>query len=225
MTQATQQEDPWATAGQASTAATEATKPIDPNADPFASPDEVGGGDSGPRGPKYAEMVGRLIVLKPVELLKDQPVKNDDGGNQKNQDGTDKVQDVYVCKLTVLGPDPIEVFSKAYEKDGKSYPESSETFATPFTWEKWYAYGAGVVYKLKGLEKLGKPMLLGTVQRCPTGPGYRNGETWETTAKRWANYRAGIAAGRDPAKPQFSWGIIDPTPEQRAVALAWYRAQ
>jgi hypothetical protein len=225
MTQATQQADPWATASQAATAATEAAKPADPNADPFASPDEIGPGESGPRGPKWAEILGRLVILKPVELLANQPVKNDDGGNQKNADGTDKTQDIYVCQLTVLGPEDVTVYSAERTKDGRTYPASTETFKTPFTWERYYAYGGGIVYKLKGLEKAGKSMLLGVVQRCPTGAGYKSGETPETTAKKWADYRAAIVAGRDPAKPQFSWGLVDETPEQRAVALAWYRGQ
>jgi hypothetical protein len=214
MTQATQQADPWATASQAATGAAEAAKPADPNADPFASPDEIGG-SSGPRGPKWAEILDRLVVLKPVKLLTDQPVPGD----------PNKTQSIYVATLTVLGSESVTVVSPATEKDGKSYPESSETFLTPFTWENWYAYGRGIEVKLSGLEKAGKPMLLGVVKRCPTGSGYKAGETVETTAKKWTDYRAAILAGRDPAKPQFSWGIVDPTPDQRAVALAWYRGQ
>lgn len=213
MTQATQQEDPWATASQASTAA---STPVDPNADPFASPDEVGG-NSGPRGPKWAEILDRLVVLKPIKLLEDQPVPGD----------PDKKQNIYVASLTVLGSEPVTVFSRAFEKDGKTYPETSETFQTPYTWDNWYAYGRGIEVKLTGLEKAGKSMLLGVVKRCPTGAGYKAKppETLDTIAKRWNEYRAAIVAGRDAPKPQFSWGIVDPTDEQRAVALAWYRGQ
>jgi hypothetical protein len=225
MTQATQQADPWATASQAATAATESAKPADPNADPFASPDEIGPGESGPRGPKLPEILGRLVILKPTELLVNQPTRNDEGGFQKNDDGTDKLQDIYVCSLTVLGPDDVTVYSAERTKDGKTYPASTETFRTPFTWERYYIYNVGIIYKLKGLEKAKKSMLLGVVQRCPTGTGYKAGETWETTAKKWADYRAAVVAGRDPAKPQFSWGLVDETPEQRAIALAWYRGQ
>jgi hypothetical protein len=225
MTQATQQADPWATASQAATAATEAAKPADPNADPFASPDEIGPGESGPRGPKLPEILGRLVILKPIELLVNQPTKNDEGGFQKNDDGTDKLQDIYVCSLTVLGPDDVTVYSAERTKDGKTYSASTETFKTPFTWERYYIYNVGIIYKLKGLEKAKKSMLLGVVQRCPTGTGYKAGETWETTAKKWADYRAAVVAGRDPAKPQFSWGLVDETAEQRAIALAWYRGQ
>ncbi len=155
MTQATQQEDPWATASQATAAA---TAPADPNADPFASPDDMKGG-GGPRGPRgFAALLDRLIVLKPMEKLLDQPVKSDNDG---------KTQNIWVCQLTVLGPEKtIEVYSPAREANGVTYPESTEVFETPYTWERWYAYGKGVEVKLDNLEKTGKPFLLGVVKRC-----------------------------------------------------------
>lgn len=208
---ATTQDDPWATADAAGAAA---TAPTDPNADPFASPDEVGG-SSGPRGPKWAEILDRLVVLKPIKLLTDQPIPAD----------PEKTQNIYVCDLTVLGTDVVKVFSPARESNGKSYPESTEEFQPPFTWQNWYAYGRGVEVKLSGLEKLGKPFLLGVVKRCPTGQGYKAGETPETIERRWNDYRAALLAGRDMKSPAFSWGIVDPNAEQRAEALRWYRAQ
>lgn len=213
MTQATQQEDPWATASQA---ATSAATQADPNADPFATPDSIGGG--GPRGPRWAEILDRLVVLKPIELLENQPI-------QGGETDPNKTQNIYVCDLTVLGPDPVTVFTPEVTKDGKTYPEISETFQTPYTWERWYAYGRGVEVKLSGAVKAGKPLLLGVVKRCPTGPGYRKGETTDMIAKRWDDYRAAIVAGRDVQKPQFSWGLVDATPKQTQVALAWWRGQ
>lgn len=212
MTQATQQEDPWATASQA---ATSAAAPADKDADPFATPDSIGGG---PRGPRWAEILDRLVVLKPIELLENQPI-------QGGETDPNKTQNIYVCDLTVLGPEPVTVFTPEVAKDGKTYPETSETFQTPYTWERWYAYGKGVEVKLTGAVKAGKPLLLGVVKRCPTGPGYRKGETTEMIAKRWDDYRAAIVAGRDVQKPQFSWGLVDATPEQTQVALAWWRGQ
>lgn len=217
----TTQNDPWATASDATAAAT-----VDPNADPFASPDQVGG-PSGPRGPQgFAGILNRLIVLKPIEKLLDQPVTGDTTG---------KTQNVYVCNLTVLGGEPVEVYSPARTGDnGVEYAEHTEIFETPYTWERWYSYGKGVEVKLDGVAKLaaagGAQFLLGVVKRCPTGPGYRKGETPDVTEKRWDGYvaalQASLAAGRPaPEKPMFSWGIVDPDADQRAQALAWYRGQ
>ena len=210
----TTQADPWASASQATQTAQAAARPADPNADPFASPDDFGGA-SGPRGPKLAEILNRLVIIKPIEKKLDQPIPGETDG---------KTQNIWVSDLTVLGDEPITVFAPAVEKNGKSYPESSETFRAPYTWNHWYAYGRGLEVKLDGVHAdPNVSMLLGVVKRCPTGVGYRAGETWETIEKRWAEYRAALLAGRDIAKPQFSWGLIDATPEQRAVALAWFR--
>lgn len=209
--------DPYAAAaaqtnGSAGPAAKQ--RALDPNADPFASPDSIGG-SSGPRGPKWDEILDRLVVLEPVELMKDQPVPNQ----------PDQKQDFYSANLTVLDGGTISVFTPERELNGKTFPEETNTFEPPYTWESWYAYGRAVTIKLAGLEKSGFPLLLGVVKRCPTGPGYRKGLTWVDATKEWNAYMDQIRAGRSPSKPQFSWGIIDPTAEQRAAALTWYRAQ
>jgi hypothetical protein len=209
--------DPYAqaaqqTAGVGTSAA--AHKALDPNADPFATPDSIGG-ISGPRGPKWDEILDRLVVLEPVELKTDQPVPNQ----------PDQKQEFYSTNLTVLDGGPVTVFTPAREAGDKSFPEETNTFEPPYTWEGWYAYGRAVTIKLAGLEKAGVPLLLGVVKRCPTGPGYRKGLTWQDATKEWDAYIAAVRNGRSPAKPQFSWGIIDPTPEQREAALAWYRSK
>jgi hypothetical protein len=207
--------DPFAAA---TTAQVAGSAPVDPNADPFASPSETGG-TSGPRGPKWVDILDRLVVLKPIKLLVDQPM-------DPSIDSTPgKVQNIWVVDLTVLGTTPVKVFSPAREANGKNYPASEEVFETPFTWPNWYAYGKGVEVKLSGVEKAGKPMLLGVVRRCPTGQGYRGGETADTIARKWDEWRTAITAGRDMPKPQFSWGIEDASLEQRQEALAWYRGQ
>lgn len=203
--------DPYAAAAAQTGGATRA---LDPSADPFASPDSIGG-SSGPRGPKWDEILDRLVVLEPVELMKDQPVPNQ----------PDQKQDFYSANLTVLNGGTVSVFTPERTVGDKTFPEETNTFEPPYTWESWYAYGKAVTIKLAGLEKSGFPLLLGVVKRCPTGPGYRKGLTWVDTTKEWNAYMDQIRAGRSPSKPQFSWGIIDPTAEDRATALTWYRAQ
>jgi hypothetical protein len=208
--------DPFAAASMAQTAGEK--PPVDPNANPFATPDSVGGG--GPRGPKWAEIAGRLVVLKPLELRKDVPM------DPKIDPTPGKVQDIYVCDLTVLGKDSIRVWDPTSGPIGTDgTPAGAEVaYDAPYTWSKWFAYGAGVKVKLLGVDKdPSKLFLLGVVRRCPTGQGYKRGQTPDDVEREWSAYRAALAAGREVPKPQFSWGIVDPTPEQSAEALAWYR--
>ncbi len=196
-------------------AASTPTAAPDPNANPFASPDSVGGG-GGPRGPKWSDLVGRICVLKPIELRKDVPM------DPKVDPTPGKVQDIYVTDLTVLGAQPVKVWDpSANEGQGADL-----TYNTPFTWTRWFAYGRGVHVKLSGVQENPAALfLLGVVRRCPTGAGYRKNETWQDAERSWDAYRAAMAAGREIAKPQFSWGLVDCTPEETAVALAWYRGQ
>lgn len=206
--------DPYAQAATQTAGPAAAQRALDPSADPFATPDSIGGG-SGPRGPKWDEILDRLIVLEPVELMKDQPVPNQ----------PEQKQDFYSTNMTVLDGGKVTVFTPERVTEGKTFPEETNEFEPPYTWNGWYAYGKAVTIKLAGLEKAGAPLLLGVVKRCPTGPGYRKGLTWIDTHREWDTYMTQIRTGRTASKPQFSWGVVDPTPEQRAVALSWWKEQ
>jgi len=188
---------------------------IDPSADPFATPDSVGGG-GGVRGPQWPDLIGRLVVLKPVTKLVDQPVPN-----QPNQK-----QDFWSCDLTVLDGGTLTVITPEREAKGDlpALPEQSNDYEVPFTFPAWYARGKAITMKL---DKLEAPLFLGVVRRCPTGPEYRAGKTWQDTEAKWDAYvkRVQTDPARAGEKPQFSWQLVDPTEEQRAVALAWYRSQ
>jgi hypothetical protein len=189
---------------------------IDPNADPFATPDSVLGG-GGKRGPGWADLLGRLVVLKPIEKKVDQPVPN-----QPNQ-----TQDFWSCDLTVLDGGKLTIVTPAKPASGDQpeLPEQRNEYDPPETFPAWFAYGKAITIKLDNLGAT--PLYLGVVQRCPTGPEYRKGMTWQQKTAEWDAYVAKVQAdpARAGAKPQFSWGLVDPTPEQRAAALAWYRAQ
>lgn len=212
--------DPFAALSSQAPAPTSSTAtivpgPTDPTADPFGTPDQFGG-QSGPRGPKWSDLMGRLIALKPLELLQNQPIQSD----------PNKTQDFWVTDLTVIGGGPITVVTPAREFRGQQMPEESHSFEMPYTWFRWYAYGAGVKVKLDGVAAdPGTTMLLGVVRRCPDGNGYRKGLTPDDIDKQWAAYREILISGRDATKPTFSWGLVDPNAEQRIAALAWYRGQ
>ena len=188
---------------------------LNPNADPFATESTTGGG-GGIRGPQWPDLLDRLVVLRPVTKMLDQPVPN-----QPNQ-----TQDFYACDLTVLDGGTLTVVTPAREAQGNNpaLPEQSNDYEPPFTFPRWYAYGRAITVKLDALKA---PLFLGVVKRCPTGPGYRAGKTWKDATREWDEYVRKIQSdpARAGAKPQFSWGLIDPTEEQRKFALDWYRAQ
>lgn len=209
MTQAvsnTDNQDPFAAAATPAPAA-----PVDPNADPFASPDEIGGG--GPRRPSFEELDGRLVCMKVTsgpDMVPANPQFNQPAGTMVKR---------YTVSLSVLDTGPLKVFDPNLNgKDQGGFIE----FECPFTWAGTYVSQAGLVPKLDGLTPA-KPFILGVVRRCPTGSGYKKGETHLDIATKWNAY---VVAGKpDRMKPQFSWGLIDATPDQRAVALAWFRGQ
>lgn len=222
--------DPWAAAQVAQPAGTPATAggqgssqaakqfALDPSANPFATPDAVGGG-GGIRGPRWVDILDRLIVLEPVEKLLGQPVPE-----QPNQ-----TQDFYKANLTVLDGGTLTVVTpeRPAKGDQPALPEQTNDYEPPFTFPSWYAYGKAITVKLDGIQKAGIPLLLGVVKRCPTGPGYRKGLTWKDSTREWDSYVEKLR--KDPAragaKPQYSWGLIDPSPEQQEQALTWFREQ
>lgn len=206
------QNDPFAAADMNNKATDRAAAmaAIDPSADPFAVESEVLGAGGGVRGPQWFEILDRLVVLKPVEKKLGQPVPNQ----------PDQKQDFWSVDLTVLDGEKVSVYSPEREYDGKTYEAETNSYDTPFTFPQWFAFGKAITVKLDNLKL---PLFLGIVKRCPTGPGYRKGQTHVDSTKAWDTYMEDIRAGRPAAKPQFSWGLIDPSAEQRATALAWYR--
>lgn len=187
-----QNQDPFAAASQSA-------KPAD-DGDPFATPDQIGGGG---RFPNMADLLDRIVIMVPTSGVEQEP-------KYKGKPG--ETQDRITADLTVVDEGTVTVV----------VPETGEVieFQTPYTWNNFYVRGLGVLPKLRNLPP-GK-QFLGVVKRCPTGAGYKKGETHETIAQRWDAWER---AGRRGPDVEFSWGLIDPTPEQRQLAIAWYRAQ
>lgn len=204
--------DPFAAASMAGNSTPAAP---DSNADPFATPDEVGG-PGGPKRPALEDLDGRLVVIKPISVEAAAPV------NAKYAKTPGETQRRWTVDLTVLndGKGAVNVWDADLGGEGKGGYVQVEV---PYTWTGMWMSQKGLVPKLDGLVKDGRPFLLGVVGRCPDGAGYKKGKTPADTAREWNEY---VAAGKpDRLKPNFSWGLIDPTPEERAIALAWYRGQ
>lgn len=223
--------DPWAAADQARTgsATPPSTTPggplaahraLNPGANPFATPDSINSG-GGVRGPQHIDLIGRLIVLEPLQKLVEQPKPNSTNGETQN---------FWSTNLTVLTGGPLTIVTPAKPANGDqpALPEQSNTYELPYTFPRWYAFGASFTAKLDGLAAAGVPLLLGIVQRCPTGAGYRAGKTWQQATAEydaWVERMKTLGPDRAGSKPQFSWGVIDPSPEEQALALSWYQAQ
>lgn len=221
--------DPWSAADKARTGSDTppsttpggtlaAHRALNPNANPFATPDSINSG-GGVRGPQHMDLIGRLVVLEPLEKLLNQPKPNSTNG---------ETQDFWSVNLTVLTGGPLTIVTPAKPANGDqpALPEQSNTYDLPFTFPRWYAFGASFTAKLDGLK--GVPLLLGVVRRCPTGAGYRSGKTWQQATAEydaWVEKMKTLGPDRAGAKPQFSWGLVDPTEEEQALALSWYQAQ
>jgi hypothetical protein len=195
--------------------------PLDDDGDPFASPEDVGGG-GGLRGPKIHELHSRLIMFKPTKKMLDVPPA-DPKSNYPNTD-------VWEGDLTVFGPEPISVYLKASD-DGK-FPERTDVYETPFTFTGWWCYsGKGLHAKIDGLAATGKSMLLAVVKQCPRSAGYKAGKTWQDTERELMEYAQKNAEylstrrGPAPTEPLWSWGFIQATPEQMEIARAWLRGK
>lgn len=223
--------DPWAAADKARTGSDvppsttaggplAAHRSLNPGANPFATPDSINSG-GGVRGPQHMDLIGRLIVLEPVQKLVDQPKPNSTNG---------ETQSFWSTNLTVLTGGPLTIVTPAKPANGEqpALPEQSNTYELPYTFPNWYAFGASFTAKLDGLGAAGLPLLLGVVRRCPTGAGYRAGKTWQQATAEydaWVDKMKTLGPDRAGSKPQFSWGVVDPTPEEQALALSWYQAQ
>jgi len=223
--------DPWAAASAAPSSSAPtgnapaagplaAHRSLNPGANPFATPDSINSG-GGVRGPQHMDLIGRLIVLEPIEKLMDQPKPNSTNGETQN---------FWSTNLTVLTGGPLTIVTPAKPANGDqpALPEQSNTYELPYTFPRWYAFGASFTAKLDGLAAAGLPLLLGVVHRCPTGAGYRSGKTWQQATAEydaWVERIKTLGPDRAGTKPQFSWGVVDPTPEEQALALSWYQAQ
>ena len=219
--------DQWAAADKSNAGQQQNTAPggtlaahraLSPGANPFATPDSINSG-GGIRGPQHMDLIGRLVVLEPLEKLLNQPKPNSTNG---------ETQDFWSVNLTVLTGGPLTIVTPAKPANGDqpALPEQSNTYELPFTFPRWYAFGASFTAKLDGLK--GAPLLLGVVRRCPTGAGYRSGKTWQQATAEydaWNEKVKSVGFDRAGTKPQFSWGLVDPTEEEQALALSWYQAQ
>lgn len=111
-----------------------------------------------------------------------------------------EMQDRITADVTVIDP--------ASPKDSKTYADM-------------YISQGALCGQLKGLVPT-RGMLLGTLRRHRakgTPDGANTPDEVDTMLTKW------VSDGARGSKPQFAWKMSDPTSEQHAAALAWYRSK
>lgn len=185
--------------------------------DPFAVHSELGGGDFTPAAP-LESLRGRLVVMIPRSLNPDAPNPLKPG----------ETREVYTVDLTVLTGGELRYYYKVKaDPERGRLEETTEQMVikdvspeNPFTILSYWVPQGGIVGKLKKAHANGQPYL-GVPAMVPTKADRDKGVT---TAQVVARVDAWIARGRVDARPQYSWALQDPTPEQRAIAVAWWKA-
>jgi hypothetical protein len=157
------------------------------------NPDDIFGPASGSGGnfPKVEDLNGKLILLRPSKV-EEVPKPARFGGKPGET----------VTRLTA----DVTVFP-----DGDGEPE---------TFDDMYLSQVGIVNAGKRqLKPGGKPFVLGRVARVPSKIGKEQGFT--TTEEIEAGLKAHFASNGKKEKPNFSFGLLDPTDEDKAQAMAF----
>lgn len=219
--------DPFAAAQAAESAGTAATAVTeDPFSsahdmeDPFATGSDFKGGPFTP-SPQIETLRNRLIVMIPREF-------NPEAENPFwEKEGDSKTRELYTVDLYVLGGGPF-VFSyktkadpeKGIAAEYKDYDAGTPSAETPFEVKRFWVPQGGLIGKLKQTHAKGAP-LLGVPNFVPRKSGRDKGVT---NAAIRAEYDAWVKRGKPGNGPSTAWGIDDPTPEQRKVAITWWAA-
>lgn len=115
--------------------------------------------DAGGNGVATAHLAGRTVAIVPLELLKDQAVRNDPG----------KKQNVIRADILILdGPMPF-LFGGSPNGKPMPLPDTMRVDQLPFLAENSRIYGAVIVSQLEG--KVGRGVSVGKVGTMQTGSG------------------------------------------------------
>jgi hypothetical protein len=215
--------DPFADAQVAPTTAADPFTSAHEMDDPFATSSDFKGGDFTP-SPTLEGLKGRLIVMIPRSLDPNAKDPNDPSGQ--------KTREVFTVDLTVLDGGELR-----YHYNSKGNPEATDPKDredtvkewvvdniapdSPFTVRRFWVPQAGVIGKLKQAHANGRPYL-GVPAMVPVKADRDKGKTGEQVERE---VEAWITRGRQGLRPRYSWTLADPSPEQRAAALAWWKRE
>lgn len=216
--------DPFAAAQVAGTAGTSSTATVadDPFVsshdldDPFAVSSDFKGGDFTP-SPPIETLRGRLLVMIPRQF--EAAAKNP----FYEKAGDPETRELYTADLYVLDGGTL---SFPYKKKGDPEKGTQDEYLTfeapelPFEVKRFWVPQGGLIGKLKQTHRKGAP-LLGVLDMVPRKSARDKGVT--ASAIR-AEYDAWVARNKVGNGPLIAWGLDDPSPERRKVAIAWWAA-
>lgn len=180
--------------------------------DPFATSSDYRGGDYVP-SPSIEHLSGRLIVMVPRTL-------DPNAKDPFDPDGV-KTRELYTVDLTVLTGGRL-----VYPYKVKGDPEKGtvdewkewEVDELPFSVAGYWVPQGGVIGKLKKSHADGRPFL-----GVPSmGPQKVQRDKGVTAAQVQAEYASWVARGKPGNAPKFTWIMDEPSPAQRAIAIAWW---
>lgn len=203
--------------GSASTAPAGGADPFTGAADmsdPFAVSSDFRGSFS--PSPTMDALAGRLLVMIPRSF---DPTAKD----PLNEGG---IREQYTVDLTVLTGGRMSWYytqkgdpERGTEDEVKEFVVDDVSAENPYTNTGHWVPQGGIIGKLKKSHREGRP-LLGLVARGPQRPDRDRGVTAAQIQKQYDEW---VKRGRQGQAPKFAWNMVDPTPEQRAIAIAWWR--
>jgi hypothetical protein len=182
--------------------------------DPFATSSDYRGSFS--PSPPLDALTGRVLVMIPRSF----------DPEAKDPLNPGETREQYTIDLTVLTGGRMAWYytakgdaEKGTEDEVKEFVVEDVSPATPYTNSNHWIPQGNIISKLKDTHAAGRPFL-GLVARGPQKTDRDKGVTAAQIQKQYADW---VGRGRQGPAPKFSWLMIDPTPEQRAVAIAWWR--
>jgi hypothetical protein len=211
--------DPFAAAQVAGNTATpDAFTASHDAADPFAVSTDYKGGDFTPAVP-LDNLQDRLVVMIPRSLDPNAKDPFDPTGQ--------KTREQYTVDLYVLSGGKLSYYYTQRADAEKGLPEETKemiiediSVTNPGVWRNYWVPQGAIIGKLKQAHANGRPFL-GVVAMIPTKADRARGVTAQQIREI---VHAWVARNRQGARPQYTWVLEDPTPEQRATAVTWWQA-
>lgn len=189
----------------------------DDDFDPFATPDEATAGGPFIPWPSIEAVSERLVVMVPRTF--DAEAKVSEYAQQKY--GMKATQEEWRVDLVVLDGGRLEYAYRA--KEGDDFTEAKHVIEElPALIPGWRVSAGNIMGVLNKVSKLSTPLALGRIRPGYTKKQMDGGKTFaEFAAEREAFY----ASPRGRTQPKPVWHlVVSDAPEDKAVALAWYRS-
>lgn len=184
--------------------------------DPFASADEATSGGPFIPWPSIEDVAERLVVMVPRTFDPAAPVSE---YAQKTY-GMKPTQEEWRVDLVVLDGGKLEYTYRA--KEGEEFKDATYVIDLPALIPGWRVSAGNIQGVLNKVSKLSTPLALGRIRAGYTRKQMDAGRTFEEFA---AEREAFYANPRGKTQPKPVWHlVISETPEDKALALAWYRA-